>query len=91
MGFSRQEHWSGLPFPFPGDLPKLGIKPKSPVAPELTGRFLTTEPLGKPKDDGNLYISKVEVFESSDILEEFSRIQELPISPESGDLETRYK
>ena len=27
MGFSRQEHWSGLPFPFPGDLPNPGIKP----------------------------------------------------------------
>ena len=29
MGFSRQEHWSGLPFPFPGDLPNPGIKPGS--------------------------------------------------------------
>ena len=52
MGFSRQEHWNGLPFPFPGDLPNPRIEPKSPVAPELTGRFLTTEPLRKPKDDG---------------------------------------
>ena len=43
MGFSRQEYWSGLPFPSPGDLPKLGIKPASPA---LTGRFLTTEPSG---------------------------------------------
>ena len=32
MGFSRQEHWSGLPFPSPGDLPNPGIKPMSPVA-----------------------------------------------------------
>ena len=31
MGFSRQEYWSGLPFPSPGDLPKLGIEPGSPV------------------------------------------------------------
>ena len=30
MGFSRQEHWSGLPFPSPGDLPSPGIKPGSP-------------------------------------------------------------
>ena len=30
MGFSRQEHWSGLPFPSPGDLPDPGIKPGSP-------------------------------------------------------------
>ena len=44
MGFSRQEYWSGLPFPSPGDLPKPGIKPASP---SLTGRLLTTEPSGK--------------------------------------------
>ena len=31
MGFSRQEYWSGLPFPSPGDLPKPGIEPRSPV------------------------------------------------------------
>ena len=31
MGFSRQEHWSGLPFPSPGDLPDLGIEPGSPA------------------------------------------------------------
>ena len=31
MGFSRQEYWSGLPFPSPGDLPKPGIKPGSPA------------------------------------------------------------
>ena len=30
MGFSRQEYWSGLPFPSPGDLPNLGIEPGSP-------------------------------------------------------------
>ena len=31
MEFSRQEYWSGLPFPSPGDLPKPGIKPRSPA------------------------------------------------------------
>ena len=31
MGFSRQEHWSGLPFPSPGDLPDPGIEPRSPT------------------------------------------------------------
>ena len=31
MGFSRQEYWSGLPFPFPGDLPDPGIEPGSPA------------------------------------------------------------
>ena len=43
MRFPRQEHWSGLPFPPPGDLPDPGIEPKS-VAPALAGRFFTTEP-----------------------------------------------
>ena len=42
MGFSRQENWSGLPFPSPGDLPDSGIKPESPVAPALAGRFFST-------------------------------------------------
>ena len=35
MGFFRQEYWSGLPFPSPGDLPHLEIKPTSPVCPSL--------------------------------------------------------
>ena len=35
MGFSRQEYWSGLPCPSPGDLPDPGIEPVSPVAPAL--------------------------------------------------------
>jgi len=48
MRFSRQEHWSGLPFPSPGDLPDSGIKPASLTSPALAGRFITTEPPGKP-------------------------------------------
>ena len=44
VGFPRQEHWSGLPFPSPGDLPSPGIESTSPV---LTGGFFTTEPPGK--------------------------------------------
>ena len=51
MGFSRQEYWSGLPCPPPGDLPDPGIEPASPVAPcILAGGFSTTEPPGKPKE-----------------------------------------
>ena len=46
-GFSRQEYWSGLPFP-PGNLPYPGIKPMSPASPVLAGGFFTTEPPGKP-------------------------------------------
>ena len=45
MGFPRQEYWSGLPFPSPGDLPNPGIKPTSPA---LASRFFTTEQPGKP-------------------------------------------
>ena len=41
MGFSGPEHWSGLPFPSPGDLPDPGIEPGSPV---LAGGFFTPEP-----------------------------------------------
>ena len=47
MGFSRQEYWSGLPFPPPGDLPNPRIEPMSPAASALAGGFFTTEPLGK--------------------------------------------
>ena len=44
-GFSRQEYWSGLPFPSPGDLPDPGIKPSFPTLQEDS---LQTEPPGKP-------------------------------------------
>ena len=42
MGFPRQEYWSGVPFPSPGDFPDKGIQPASPA---LAGRFFTAEPL----------------------------------------------
>ena len=45
MGFFRQEYWSGLPFPSPGDLPDPGTEPGSPA---LEADALTSEPLGKP-------------------------------------------
>ena len=45
MGFSRQEYWSGLPFPSPGNLPDPGIEPRSPA---LQACALTSEPPGKP-------------------------------------------
>ena len=41
MGFSRQEYWSGVPFPPPGDLPNPGIEPASLPSPALADRFLT--------------------------------------------------
>ena len=49
MGFSRQEYWSRLPFPSPGDLPDLRIELSSPACISCSaGRFFTTEPPGKP-------------------------------------------
>ena len=45
MEFSRQEYWSGLPFPSPGDLPAPGIEPRSPA---LQADALPSEPPGKP-------------------------------------------
>ena len=45
MRFSRQEYWSGLPFPSPGDLPDPGIRPGYPA---LQADSLPSEPLGKP-------------------------------------------
>ena len=46
-GFSRQEYWSRLPFPSPGDLPDPGIKSMSPVSPELQVNFFPTALSGK--------------------------------------------
>ena len=45
MRFLRQEYWTGLPFPSPGDLPNPAIEPTTPA---LAGGFFTTEPPGKP-------------------------------------------
>ena len=48
MEFSRQEYWSGLPFPLPEFLPHPGIEPVSPVSPASPADALTAEPLRKP-------------------------------------------
>ena len=46
MGFSRQEYWSGLPFPSPGDLPDPGVEPGCPA---MQAGFLPSELPGKPQ------------------------------------------
>ena len=61
LGFSRQEYWSGLPFPFPGSLPDPGIKPTSPGSPALAGVFITTEPPWKPGLHSVLEIDSAEM------------------------------
>ena len=48
MEFSKQEHWSGLPFTTPGDLPDPGIEPMSFVSPALAGGVFITAPPWKP-------------------------------------------
>ena len=55
MGLSRQEYWSGLPFPSPGDLPDPGIEPRSPA---LQTDTLLSEPPGKPAGAILSFISK---------------------------------
>ena len=49
VGFSRQELWSGLPCPPPGDLPNLGTEPTSLMSPALVGTFFTPIPPGEAK------------------------------------------
>ena len=57
MGFSRQECWSGLPFPSPGDLPDPGIKPESPA---LQADALPSQPPGKhnKKKESKMVVAK---------------------------------
>ena len=70
MGFFRQEYWSRLSFPPPGDLPDPGIEPMYLLSPALVGRFFTTVPPGKPSfsvDNGN-YLKMVYLSESEILL-----------------------
>ena len=57
MGFSRQEYWSGVPFPPPGNLPDPGIEPESLKSPALAGGFFTASATilqfkDEPKESG---------------------------------------
>ena len=52
MGFSRQEYWSRLPFPPPGDLPDPGIEPVSLMSPALAGGFFTTSATWEAQENG---------------------------------------
>ena len=59
MGFSRQEHWSRLPFPSPGDLPDPGIEPKSPA---LQADSLLTERLSLPFQSYIVFVHKTQAY-----------------------------
>ena len=79
MGFSRQEYWSGLPFPSPRDLPNPGIEPRSP---EFQADDLTSEPPGKPQY--NTYSNAQILYEMSssinrDICLSSSNIETMPL------------
>ena len=65
MGFSRQEYWSRLPFPSPGDPPGPGIEPALPSSPALADGFFITEPAGKPQ---LIYISNHKGYCSQSLL-----------------------
>ena len=65
MGFCRQEYWSGLSFPSPGDLPDPGIEPASPA---LEGRLFTTEPPEKPPNNFKLYINTIFAIFNYDVI-----------------------
>ena len=58
MGVSRQEYWSGLPCPPPGDLPGPGIEPVSLVAPALAGGFFTIAPLPQISKPSHLFFAE---------------------------------
>ena len=69
MGFSRQEYWSELPFPSPGDLPHPGIEPRSPA---LQADTLTSEPPGKMlirSISKNKYISEAKPLKATIVLQ----------------------
>ena len=53
MEFSRQEYWSGLPFPPPGDLPNPGVEPTSPLSPALAGGFFATSAISWTSSGAN--------------------------------------
>ena len=57
MGLPRQEYWSGLPFPSPGNLPDPGIEPTTPGSPALAGGFFATEPLAQSESLGVLFLT----------------------------------
>ena len=62
LGFSRQEYWSGLPCPPPGDIPDPGVRPESLTSPALASRFFTTSATWEaPYKDIQVYIYTVEL------------------------------
>ena len=59
MESSRQEYWSGLPCPPPGDLPDAGVEPVSLVSPALAGGFLSTSATWEVLNETNIKITEI--------------------------------
>ena len=62
MALSRQEYWSGLPFPPPEDLPDPGTEPASLLSPALASRFFITELPGKADGSTNTEKAAIDIF-----------------------------
>ena len=73
MEFSRQEYWSGLPFPSPGDLPNAEIEPGSPA---FQADALTSEPPGKPKSHKTFLSLSLEVM----IIQQTTQFKQLSLN-----------
>ena len=73
MGSSRQEYWSGLSCPSPGDLPSPGIKPMSLTFPALAGRFITTSAIWEAYTHTHTYIQHTHTYTQSISWDQFFR------------------
>ena len=79
---SRQEYWSGLPFPSPGDLPDPGIEPVSPASHALQMYSLPAEPSGKRGDP--ITTPFIQVLRQGDISVLGQTIERWPVDDRSG-------
>ena len=85
ISFFRQEYWSGLPFPSPGDFPDPGIELASLASAALAGRFFTTnapwealhiaEPGSESRDSHALLVTPTVVFQSDPVKRQTSRVR----------------
>ena len=82
----KQEYWSGLSFPTPGDLPDSGVEHLSLAAPALAGRFFTAVPPGKPK-----FLITVFIHSSNTYLSAYHVQISVPLCGEKENKERRRK
>ena len=75
MEFSRQEYWSGWPFPPPKDLPDPELEPEFPASLALGGVFFTTEPSGKPRTYAKILLIKLFFHHLKETCENFTEVE----------------